>query len=58
MEWEITMSKLTMMRELWGFLRANKRWWLLPILVVLILLGVVLVLTEGSALAPFVYSLF
>ena len=52
------MSKLSVLRELWGFLRANKRWWLLPIIIILIVLGVILVLAESSALAPFVYSLF
>lgn len=43
--------------ELWGFLKQNKKWWLLPILVVLLLLGV-LVLLSGTAAAPFIYTLF
>ena len=52
------MSKLSIFRELWGFLRARKKWWLAPILVFLILLGALIVLAEGSALAPFIYTLF
>ena len=43
--------------ELWGFLRENKKWWLAPIVIVLILLGV-LVLLGGTAAAPFIYTLF
>ncbi len=50
------MSKLAMLGELWGFLRARKKWWLAPIIVFLIVLGAVLVLAEGSALAPFIYT--
>lgn len=43
--------------ELWSLLRANKKWWLLPILVVLVLLGALIVLS-GTAVAPFIYTLF
>ncbi len=43
--------------ELWGFLRANKKWWLLPIIVVLVLVGVLVVLSS-TAVAPFIYTLF
>ena len=43
--------------EFWAFLKHNKKWWLLPILVVLLLFGV-LVLMSGSAAAPFIYTLF
>ena len=43
--------------ELWGFLRENKKWWLLPILVVLLLFGF-LILLSGTGLAPFIYTLF
>jgi hypothetical protein len=43
--------------DFWAFLRYNKKWWLLPILVILMLLGV-LVLLSGSAAAPFIYTLF
>ncbi len=44
--------------ELWGFLRARKKFWLLPMIMFLFLLGAMIVLTEGSAVAPFIYTLF
>lgn len=44
--------------ELWAFMRERKKFWLLPIILVLLLFGALLVLTEGSAVAPFVYTLF
>ena len=46
------------LKELWQFLRAQKRWVLWPMLIILLLLAVILVLAEGSALAPFIYTLF
>jgi hypothetical protein len=51
-------SKLSIPREFWSFLRVRKKWWLAPIVILLLTLGLILVLTEGSALAPFIYSLF
>jgi hypothetical protein len=45
-------------RELWGFLRVRKKFWLLPIILTLLLFGVLVVLTSGSAVAPFIYTLF
>lgn len=44
--------------ELWDFMRVRKKWWLGPIVVVMLLLSVLIVLTEGSAVAPFIYALF
>jgi len=44
--------------ELWAFMRERKKFWLLPIILVLLLFGALLVLTEGTAVAPFVYTLF
>lgn len=44
--------------ELWQFLKVRKKFWLLPIIVVLLLLGSLLVLAQGSAVAPFIYTLF
>ena len=44
--------------ELWAFMRERKKLWLLPIIVVLILVGGLLVLAQGSALAPFIYTIF
>ncbi|HKI77231.1 MAG TPA: DUF5989 family protein [Ignavibacteriaceae bacterium] len=52
------MSKLSILSELWQFLRVRKKWWLAPILVLLLLLGGLIILTQGSALAPFIYSIF
>jgi hypothetical protein len=45
------------LRELWGFLRENKKWWLIPILIVLLLFGL-LILLSGTGVAPFIYTLF
>ncbi len=44
--------------EIWGFLRARRKWWLAPVILVLLLLGLVLVLAQGSPLAPFIYAIF
>ena len=44
--------------ELWGFLQERKKFWLLPMVMFLFLLGALIVLTEGSAVAPFIYTLF
>ena len=44
--------------DLWKFLRERKKYWLLPIIIVLLLLGTLIVLTQGSAVAPFIYTLF
>lgn len=44
--------------ELWAFMRERKKFWLAPIILVLLLFGALLVLTEGSAVAPFIYTLF
>ena len=52
------MGKLGIAGEFWEFLRERKKWWLLPIVLFLVILGALLVLTEGSAIAPFIYTLF
>jgi len=52
------MSKLSIMSEFWDFLRVRKKWWLTPIVIFLVLLGALIVFTEGSAVAPFIYTLF
>ena len=44
--------------ELWAFMRERKKFWLMPIIVILLGLGVLIVLTESSAIAPFIYTLF
>jgi competence protein ComGC len=46
------------LKDLWTFLRERKKFWLLPLILVLLLFGVLIVLTSGSAIAPFIYTLF
>jgi competence protein ComGC len=52
------MSKLQVLSEFWEFLKYNKKFWLAPILIVLLLVGFLLVIAKGSAVAPFIYTLF
>ena len=52
------MGKLSILKEFWGFLKVRKKWWLTPIIMVLLLLGALIVLTQSSAVAPFIYTLF
>jgi hypothetical protein len=52
------MAKLAILKQLWDFLKVRKKWWLAPIIIVLVMLGALIVLTESSAVAPFVYTLF
>jgi hypothetical protein len=49
---------MSIVRELWQFLRARKRYWLVPVVVALLLIGGLLVFAQGSVLAPFIYTLF
>jgi hypothetical protein len=49
---------MSFIKELWAFLRTRKKYWLWPIVVVMALLGVLIVLAQGSAVAPFIYTLF
>lgn len=51
-------GKVSILREFWRFLRVRKKYWLAPIVAVLVLLSLLIVLTQGSALAPFIYSFF
>ena len=52
------MNRVAIIRELFEFLRERKRWWIAPILVFMVLLGVLLIFASTSTLAPFIYSLF
>ena len=45
-------------KDIWGFLKTRKKFWLLPIIITLLVFGVLIVLTRGSAIAPFIYTLF
>ena len=49
---------MSLLKELWAFMKVRKKWWLGPIIVTLLLLSILIVLTEGSAVAPFIYALF
>ena len=51
-------SKAGLVSEFWAFMRVRKKWWLAPIVVLLLLLGLLIVFTQGSALAPLIYTLF
>ena len=51
-------GKLSIFVELWDFLKTRKKWWMTPIILFLILLGALILFTESSALAPFIYTLF
>jgi hypothetical protein len=59
--WKMARSssgRLSIFVELWSFMKVRKKWWLGPIVVTMLLLSVLIVLTEGSAVAPFIYALF
>ena len=45
-------------KDIWGFLKERKKFWLLPIIIAMVLMGGLIVLTSGSAIAPFIYTLF
>ncbi len=52
------MGKLSILAELWEFLRVRKKMWLLPLLLFLLLIGILIIFSESSAVAPFIYTLF
>ena len=52
------MSSRSATKELWQFVKANKKWWLAPMIIMLAALGLLLVVSQGSAVAPFIYTLF
>jgi hypothetical protein len=52
------MSKLGLLREFGAYMRERKKWWLLPIVVAMLIVGFLLVFAQGSALAPFIYTIF
>jgi Family of unknown function (DUF5989) len=49
---------LDLLKDLWDFMKARKKFWLAPIILILLLLGALIVLSQGSAIAPFIYTLF
>ncbi len=52
------MGKLSILKEFWDFLRVRKKWWLTPIIVMLLLLGMLIFFSQSTAVAPFIYTLF
>jgi len=52
------MSKITILKELWDFLKVRKRFWLAPIIIILVVLSVLVIFAQSSAVAPFIYTLF
>lgn len=52
------MAKQSIISEFWDFMKMRKRYWLLPIVIMLALMGTIIVFTESSAIAPFIYALF
>ncbi|HKS05725.1 MAG TPA: DUF5989 family protein [Gemmatimonadaceae bacterium] len=52
------MSNTSLFKELWAFMRVRKKFWLMPIIVVMVLVGALLVFAKGSVLAPFIYTIF
>jgi hypothetical protein len=54
----LSVAQLSIVSELWDFLKVRKKWWLAPILILFLLLGGLIILTQGSALAPFIYAIF
>jgi len=49
---------VSFLKELWFYMRERKKYWLIPIMLVMVILGVLLVIAQGSAVAPFIYTLF
>ena len=50
--------KFYLLRDLWSFMKERKKWWLLPIIIMLVLVGILIVLAQSSPLSPFIYALF
>jgi hypothetical protein len=58
MSFEVSIERIGVVGELWAFMRVRKKWWLTPIVGMLGALGLLVVVTQGSAVAPFIYTLF
>jgi len=52
------MASSSLLGELWAFMKARKKWWLLPLILLMLLVGTLLVFAKGSVLAPFIYTIF
>lgn len=51
-------TAIDFLRDIWGFLRERRKYWLIPLIATLVLLGILIVFTQGSAIAPFIYTIF
>lgn len=49
---------MSFIKDLWAFLKVRKRWWLAPIIIIILILGALVILVQGSVIAPFIYTLF
>ena len=49
---------MSLVAELWAFMKERKKWWLLPVILVMVIIGGLLIFAQGSALAPFIYTIF
>jgi len=52
------MANSSLLGELWAFMKVHKKWWLLPVILLMLLIGTLLVFAQGSVLAPFIYTIF
>lgn len=52
------MNRMSLLSELWAYARVRKKWWLLPLIMVMVMMGALLVFAQGSALGPFIYTIF
>lgn len=52
------MENKSLLAQLWAFMKENKKWWLLPLIILLILVGILIFIAESSAVSPFIYALF
>ena len=52
------MAKSTLMGELFGFMKMRKKWWLMPLIIMMLAVGVLIAFAQGSVLAPFIYTIF
>jgi hypothetical protein len=54
----VSSARSSFVGELWAFMKVRKKWWLLPIILMMLLVGALLIFAQGSALAPFIYTIF
>jgi len=55
---KINLQTMDFLRDLWSYMKERKKWWLVPLIVILVIFGLIIVLSSGSAIAPFIYTLF